>query len=186
MTTSVEAWKPVVGYEGLYEVSDQGRVRSLDRVVLVRRRDKVHSKPLRGRVLRPASKDGEYLCVNLCKDCRTKTFAVHALVLTAFNGIKPEGRECCHWNGNPADNRLENLRWDTPKANGEDRARLGRYRGESRVNAKLNEEKVLAVKQSLSSGISQRRIAQQFGVSRSAIQSIAENRSWAWLIAPAP
>jgi hypothetical protein len=177
----VEAWKPIAGYEGLYEVSDQGRVRSCDRFVLVRRKHKIHQKPLQGRFLRQTKNNHGYFTVALSRNCQPKTYSVHGLVLTAFVGPKPEGFECCHWNGDPTDNRLENLRWDTPKANGEDRARLGRYRGEKRVNSRLTEETVIAVRIDLAAGKSQRQIARAFEVSKSCIQAIADGRSWTWM-----
>jgi hypothetical protein len=58
-----------------------------------------------------------------------RRFFVHRLVLLAFIGPCPGGMECCHWNGDPADNRLSNLRWDTHKANCADTVRNGRIGG---------------------------------------------------------
>ena len=119
-----ENWKPVVGYEGLYEVSDQGRVRSLDRVVPHARSGVMKRK---GKILKqsPINQDG-YLAIGLHRNGHQKKRMVHRLVLMAFVGPCPEGMEGCHNNGVNTDNRLENLRWDTPKENSEDIKRHGR------------------------------------------------------------
>lgn len=106
-----ESWCPVPDYEGRYEVSDRGRVRSLTRQV----EDSVgRVRTFRGRVLSPGSQPPlGHLHVNLSTEGRKRTFAVHALVLMAFVSPRPVGQECCHANGDPRDNRLENLRWGT-------------------------------------------------------------------------
>lgn len=108
--TYIENWRPVPGYEGLYEVSDQGQVRSLDRL-------NSRGHRIKGRVLSPSSKSKGYKQVVLHKEGKALTRTVHLIVLTAFVGPRPEGEECCHNNGDPADNRLENLRYDTPSGN---------------------------------------------------------------------
>jgi hypothetical protein len=111
-----ERWLPVVGYEGMYEVSDQGRVCSLKRAA--------------ARILRPwrDPSDGR-LHVVLCKnDGHPRTRKVPHLVLEAFVGPCPPGQECCHANDIGDDNRWpENLRWDTPSANELDKVRNGRH-----------------------------------------------------------
>lgn len=105
-----EQWKAVPGYEGLYEVSDQGNIRSLDRLSADGRR-------LKGKPVAQASDAGGYRLTWLHKNSKRQMFIVHRLVLSAFVGPCPEGMEGCHDNGDPADNRLENLRWDTKSAN---------------------------------------------------------------------
>ena len=103
-----------------------GRIRSVGRVI--RRSDGGHGTTvrLRGRVLRPAPDASGHLRVALCPgDGRQHTKKVHRLVLEAFVGPCPDGMECCHANGDPADNRLANLRWDTPASNTQDRIRHG-------------------------------------------------------------
>lgn len=116
-----EHWKPVVGYEGLYEVSDMGRVRSLDMV------DSLHRKH-KGRILKQIKFNGTgHVIVNLHKDSRQKACLVHRLVLGAFIGPCPPDMECCHWNDMAADNRLENLRWGTREDNMRDMVRNGKH-----------------------------------------------------------
>ena len=114
-----ERWLPVVGYEGLYEVSDLGRVRSLDRVSNATLR--------KGRILRQSKNTQGRFQVGLHRDRRQTSKTVHKLVLEAFVGQAPPGLEACHNNGNHEDNRLENLRWDTKSSNVLDQVRHGQH-----------------------------------------------------------
>ena len=108
----LEEWRPVLGYEGLYEVSDAGRVRSLSREVRSGRGVRV----VEGRVLHPTPGALGRLSVSLSNG-RAVVRLVHHLVLEAFVGPRPDGAECCHGDGDASNNRLSNLRWDTHRAN---------------------------------------------------------------------
>lgn len=116
-----EQWLPVPGYAH-YEVSDQGRVRSIDRVVQGR------WGPLakKGRILQQ-SDQGRYLVVTLYRDKRPKLFLVQWLVLLAFVGPRPEKLEALHYDDDPHNNRLTNLRWGTPGDNAQDCIRNGNH-----------------------------------------------------------
>jgi hypothetical protein len=109
--TVLEQWRPVVGHPN-YEVSDQGRVRSIDRVVMRAgsRRAKPYAVFRKGQLLRPGPSNYGHLSVVLG---RGKTRMVHTLVLEAFVGPRPKGMDACHGPGGTQDNRLENLRWGT-------------------------------------------------------------------------
>lgn len=115
-------WRPVAGYEGHYEVSDQGNVRSIDRVVI--NRDGV-KRTLRGKMLRPGDGGTGHLIVSLNLNGVASSKKVHRLVLAAFVGPCPAGLVVCHNNGDPTDNRLSNLRYDTYSENLHDRVRHG-------------------------------------------------------------
>lgn len=117
-----EEWKPVVGYEGSYEVSRSGLVRSVPRTV--HRRNGSPMK-LQGRVLRPYTDWKGYELVNLLNMGAGKTTRVHRIVLAAFVGPCPEGHEALHRDGNPSNNRLENLRWGTSLENMADKVKHG-------------------------------------------------------------
>jgi hypothetical protein len=124
MGMSVENWRAVVGFEGLYEVSDLGHVRSLNRIV--------NSFPgltrvAQGRLMRLQPRRSGHLCVGLCRDGRRRLVNVHRLVLEAFVGPCPDGMECCHNDGDATNNRVENLRWDTRSENFLDRGRHGTH-----------------------------------------------------------
>lgn len=108
-----EAWKPVVDYEGYYEVSNLGRVRSVDRVV--------RGRLYKSRILKPNWTGNpigtRYLCVGISKNGVARTTTVHRLVLEAWVGPCPDGCEACHGSGGNTDNSLDNLRWDTHESN---------------------------------------------------------------------
>ena len=113
-----ESWQPVPGYEGLYEVSDLGRVRSLDRLNARKNRwGSVTTVPLKGRVLRPGRSVNDRLQVNLSKENVSWVVPVHKLVALTFLGPCPEGHEIDHVNGNFQDNRLVNLEYVTHQEN---------------------------------------------------------------------
>lgn len=119
-----ERWLPVVGYEGLYEVSDLGRVKSLARYV----RDRGGVRLVRERVLKSKSQGFGYRTVMLCREGHRKTRTIHQLVLESFVGPRPEGMVACHGDGDPANNRRSNLRWDTQSNNLYDAVRHGTNR----------------------------------------------------------
>jgi hypothetical protein len=123
-------WQPVVSYEGRYEVSDDGRVRSLDCVVP----NRYSGRPVKGRELKPWAKPpGGYLMVNLGhSDKRT----IHRLVLEAFVGPCPIGQEALHANDIATDNRRENLRWGTRSENKIDAVRNGRHNHANKTHCK--------------------------------------------------
>ncbi len=124
-----EIWKPVVSYEGQYEVSDRGRVRSLDRVQTYTRTDQYSGRDLiivrrhRGKMLRPGRMTGGHLSVALGKG---NSVCVHVMVLEAFIGPCPSGHESLHRDDVPANNSLDNLRWGTRSDNMHDAIRNGR------------------------------------------------------------
>lgn len=122
MPSQPEEWRPVVGHEGSYEVSSLGRVRSLDRTIVTKAGVR---KRARGRLLAlPINHArGGYPQVTLSTGTRT----VHTLVAAAFIGPRPAGMETCHQNGNPADNRVDNLRYATPSDNNYDAVRHGTH-----------------------------------------------------------
>lgn len=109
--TTNERWLPIPGHEGHYEVSDHGRVRSLDRT-LRQKNGALRWWP--GITLRPMSTTNGYLKVRLGGD---NWRLVHRLVLEAFVGPCPDGMECLHGNDVRNDARLMNLRWGTHKEN---------------------------------------------------------------------
>ena len=119
----VEKWKDVVGYEGYYQVSDQGRVRSVDRVV---KHKKNGPTRLRGRILQPSPRNKcGHLSVVLSKDNVKQALMVHTLVTRAWLGLCPEGMEVRHGVGKETDNRVENLCYGTRAQQYLDRVRDG-------------------------------------------------------------
>ena len=117
---ATEKWLPVVGWEGLYEVSDLGRVRSLDRL-------DARGNRRTGKLLAQSTLTCGHRLVKLCRLGLHTTFQVHRLMLTAFVGACPPGMEACHRNDVPDDNRLVNLRWGTRSENQRDSVRNGTH-----------------------------------------------------------
>lgn len=120
---SDEKWLPVVGREDTYEVSDLGRVRSIDRVVL---RSDGKRRPMPGVTLKPFRHPKGYLYVTFHRPRCNRP--VHQLVLEAFVGLRSEGLETRHLNGDPSDNRLSNICWGTGSENQLDNVRLGTHK----------------------------------------------------------
>jgi HNH endonuclease/NUMOD4 motif len=122
-TNDIEEWRPVVCAPGHYEVSNLGRVRRALHAPRVR-----GARP--GRILRPGrTREGNLwrLLVSLWYGNVGHTVYVHALVAEAFLGPRPtQGHSVDHIDGDPLNNRLENLRWATPKEQSETARRLGR------------------------------------------------------------
>lgn len=119
-----EMWRAIAGYEGFYEVSNAGRVRSLPRVVAYGGSRIGTSATLPGGLLTPHGK--LYPIVRLAKDGHKTSFNIHQLVLEAFVGPRPEGYVACHCDGDRFNNSVGNLRWDTVTENNRDIVRHGR------------------------------------------------------------
>ena len=167
-------WRPIPGYEGRYDVSDDGRVRSYWR------------QPWRStpqRILRPMleTKAG-YPAVVLCDGQTKRRIRIHRLVLEAFVGPRPAGLGARHLNGNPADCRLSNLVWGTQAENMADSVRhTTSPKGVRHGMAKLTEDDVREIRRLLASGAKQIDIAARFGVTDSAVREIKTGRNWGWL-----
>lgn len=154
-----EKWKPVPGYEGLYEVSSQGRVRS----------------PRGMRSLFVAY--GGYVGVTLFRENKPKNWHVHQLVAGAFIGPATGGHEVNHKNLNRSDNRPSNLEYVTASQNMRHALEWGMSQG---VNTLLPKD-VRNIRRALRRGATQKSLAAKYGVSRTTIGAISQGRTWAWL-----
>lgn len=155
-----EHWKSVPGFEGRYEVSSEGRVRSLLRG---------------GRVLKPAvnRKRGGYRQVNLQGGLQRR---VCVLVAAAFLGPRSTGQQVRHLNGVTADDRADNLAYGTAAQNTQDRIAHGRtFSGERHPNARLTYNDVAVIRTSKDSRAD---LAAAFGVSRRHIDAVLAGRRW--------
>ena len=172
-----EEWRPVVGWEKNYEVSNAGRVRRIKT----------------GRILKNC-KSGRYDFVTLYPIGKSKNERVHVLVAEAFHGKRPNGYEVNHKDANKRNNRAENLEWVTPKENHMHAIGLGlggagrgsghgthtcpeSYRGERRWNAKLKESQVLEILR-IGKSVSRQFLADKYGVTRMAISDIVNGKNW--------
>jgi hypothetical protein len=170
-----EVWRSIAGFSGLYEVSNLGRVRSIDRTVKTKRGVDQRWK---GKLLKIICGDGRYPSVALSKCGVEKTFMVHSLVARAFIGECPQGYEVCHNDGSKTNARADNLRYDTRANNHADKISHGTsLRGERNAQAKLSKEDIAEII-SLRGVETQRKIAAKFGVTQSNISCIFLGKSW--------
>lgn len=109
-----ENWKDIPGYEGRYQVSDLGRVRSVDRRVRLVAHGIETTRLARGQMLRPGGRQSGHLTVALG---RGNSQSVHVLVMLAFEGPCPDGHEVLHEDHDPTNNRRTNLRYGTRSEN---------------------------------------------------------------------
>ena len=170
-----EIWKPVVGYEGKYEVSNLGRVRSIDRIIIKKRATGDFPFTWKGKILRPGPKESGHLTVAIG---RYNSKDVHILVLEAFVGPCPEGHEGLHFDDVATNNVLSNLRWGTRSENLHDAVRNGKKAVGIKVyNAKLNDDAVrfirLHANQKTACGM-----AKIFGVTSNAVQQVIDGVTW--------
>lgn len=110
----MENWKDIPGYEGRYQVSDLGNVRSVDRYVRLATNNGATQRLAKGRLLRPGARPSGHTTVALGK---RNSVGVHQLVLLAFVGPCPAGHEVLHDDHKPANNVLTNLRYGTRSEN---------------------------------------------------------------------
>jgi hypothetical protein len=109
----------------------------------------------------------------------SKQYFVHVLVLECFVGPRPEGMQCCHINGNPKDNRLENLRWGTPESNWDDKREHGTATiGTKQTQAKIRESDVLEIFRLRSEGFKLKDIAARFSISIAKVHQILAGKNW--------
>lgn len=177
-----ENWKPVPNFEGYYEVSDIGRVRSVDRSVNRQYPDgRTCTVKRKGSIRKLDYRDG-YAAVCLQADKRIFKAYVHRLVCEAFNGACPDGKSIvAHCDGNPANNTAGNLRWATEAENQRDREPHGTHnRGERSHLSKLTWDSVEEIRNSpLPSNV----VAATFGVTAANIRQIRRGQTWVPLAA---
>jgi hypothetical protein len=169
-----ETWLPIPGWEGWYEVSNRGGVRSV-----TRRAGGNGGRTVRGRVLRPHLTTRGYMQVALWAKGRSAKRLAHTLVLLAFVGPPAAGHECRHLNGVRNDNRLENLAWGDRRTNMADKYAHGTQPvGEAVLTSKLTEADVREIRRLRADGASLKAIAAKFGIDFAHVSSIARRRVW--------
>jgi hypothetical protein len=168
-----EEWRPVIGYEDHYEVSNIGRVR----------RTKSGRGATAGRLLKRYDRCGDgYRFVQLSKNDVKRTFGVHVLVAEAFICPRPPGKVPNHKNLIKSDNCVENLEWLTCSENAQHAIEAGRHGGrpmpgEKNGRAKLSAGQVAQIR-AQKGKVGQRTLARLCGVSKTAIQKIHQGLAW--------
>lgn len=165
----MEKWLPVVDFEGLYEVSNKGDVRSCERMCSVQSSTgSRHVRCYRAITLRVCFNNVGYPIVFLSKQGKKKARKVHVLVAQAFLGPCPNGFLVRHLDGNPKNNCIHNLAYGTPRENNLDKARHGTTR--------LSISDIAEIRSRIATGETHRSISKSFGVSRGLITHINMGR----------
>lgn len=155
-----ERWRPVVGYEGLYEVSARGRVRSRNGILAVNRATK-------------------YPSVTLSVAGKRKQALIHQMVAAAFVGERPVGFDVTHDDGNRANNRRHNIVYKTRLENIRDKIRHGTIaRGSMIGSAVLEEDKVRDIRSRVGRGELKSAVAKLYGISSTHVKRIVTCESW--------
>lgn len=171
----MEIWKDVLGYEGIYQVSDLGNVKSLDRVSYHPRFGDMN---LKGGIKKQCNNRYGYLMVGLHKEGRLKSHTVHRLVAIAFIPNPENKSEVNHKFGNKKDNRAIVLEWNTQEENIEHAIRTGLSvsKGEYNSNSKLTESQVLEIRKNTTKTMRQMSI--EYNVVFSCISGIIKRKTW--------
>jgi len=176
-----EIWKPVVGFEGFYEVSSLGRVRSLDRTTTTRgNKIKPYKRSWKGRILSHSFIEG-YPSVILYKESEPHTLRIHRGVLSAFLRLPKSGEVCMHLDHCRSNNHLTNLKWGTQRENMQQSVDDGKLcKGEDKPFAKLSNTDVQEIKSLLRDGsrLTHREIGKRYGVTVGVISNINTGRAW--------
>lgn len=179
----MEEWKDIPGYEGIYQASSLGQIRSVDRYTQQKNRwGTISNNFIKGRLLAQTKSEPAvgYLRyeVKLSKEGKAKTKIVSQVIALTFIGPRPAGVQVAHWDGNSLNNRKDNLRYASAKENTHDKFRHGTMLRGSRVGtSKLSEDQVRHI-------ISMRgkcrliELAEKYGVRESLISRIQTGKRW--------
>jgi hypothetical protein len=167
-------WKDVIGYEGIYQVSNDGLIKSLERICYHRNGK---SYKLNERLLTlKLPKNAKYYQVILYKDYGYKLHRIHRLVGEAFLYKENDNLEINHKDGNKLNNNLSNLEWVTKSENIiHSHNVLNQDNGENRYNSKLKSSDIFEIR---NSNLSQIKLAEKYNVSKTCIQHIKTYKSW--------
>jgi hypothetical protein len=170
----IEKWKDISGFEGKYQISNIGRVRSLDRIT--------NNRQFKGAIKTPQISNTGYYRVHLCTENRkTKPFSIHRLVATHFLPSIGGKNVVNHIDGDKLNNRLDNLEWVTISENTKHSYDTGLQimgRSEKNPASKYTEGQIREVKKLSKMNYSRKHISEATGVSRAMIHSVLKNKSW--------
>ena len=171
----------ISGYEGIYVVSNLGRVRSVDRTIISK--DGV-ARRLKGKVLKLVRATYGYHMVGLHKDGEVKLMLVHRIVAKAWLPNPRNLPVVMHLDDVTDNNRVSNLKWGTHKENTQDmiaKNRCNPLRGSEVENSKLIEKDIPKIRKLLAKGCEQKEIANKYGVDPSLISHIKRGKKWSYI-----
>ena len=176
-----EIWIDIFGYEKLYQVSSYGKIKSLN-----------YKRMNTERILAPNKDKDGYLLISLSKNGIVKKYKIHQLVLTHFVGPKPFDKAVSrHMNNKRDDNLYTNLQWSTKSENQKDRIlnntvstnlKLINQFGSNNRKSKLNNDKVLEIRNLIKNNYSDSEIADLYGVLRKCINDVRNHKTWNHII----
>lgn len=168
-----EIWKDIKGYEGYYQVSNLGNVRSLDR--------KIGSRILKGRGVKAVTDKDGYLMAHLSRNGKATYFRIHRLVAISFIQNKENLKEINHKDENKTNNRVDNLEWCTTRYNinhGSRNAKVSlALSGERSRTHKLSEAHVREIREAKGK-LTRKELAKRYSVSESQIGRIWTRKEW--------
>jgi hypothetical protein len=179
-----EIWRDIIEYEGLYQVSNLGNVKSIVGI-RIDSRSRIYKLPLK--VLKSQYDRYGYLHVSLYRQKKVKHKLIHRLVLEAFIGNCPKGNYANHKDGNRANNKLNNLEWCTPSENNLHAFRVLNRKpvyvcGIKNANAKLTDDKIRYAKELRQKGFTFQKIADELGIAKSHAKRIIDGKSWGHIL----
>lgn len=173
-----ETWKDIEEFEGIYQISNMGNIRSIDRTIICKNNS---LKFLKGKMKKPSSDKDGYQTIILHKNNKSYNKKIHRLVLNAFEKNNEE-LQVNRINGIKSDNRLENLEWVTPKENIEHCKRTGLNHsriGENHYSSKLTENDVIEIRYLCeNTNLKHREIAEMYDLSVGHISDIKLKKAW--------
>ena len=169
-----ERWRPIMEFQGLYEISNFGRVRSISRYVAIGNQG--GKRLIEGKILKHRLTSG-YPSIMLYDGKKEANRLIHRLLALAF--IPGTGEVVRHLDGNPLNFRLDNLAWGSYVDNEADKLAHGKTAmGETHGNAKLNDYLVIKIREMHKNGFSQIDIARAVGVGRGAVGCVVRRETW--------
>jgi hypothetical protein len=176
-----EIWKDIIEYEGLYQISNYGRVKSLQRIIY-----KVDGRiqTFKERILKPATDKNGYQQIGLHKNCKQKTIQIHREVAIAFIPNPENKPEVNHCDGIKNNNNDWNLEWNTSSENNQHAYNTGLKignKGEKHGMCKLTNLQVIEIR-NLKDKLIQQKIADKYGVNQQQISKIINHKLWTHLL----
>lgn len=181
-----EKWKPIEGYEGLYEVSNLGRIKSLQRTTTLKNKGgAIYTRTHKEKILAQTF-DGRhyYLQVILCKNGKGKKHLVHRLVANAFIENPLMLPEVNHIDEDKTNNCAVNLEWCTHKYNNNYGKKRTSSQGEKNSQNKFSEELIKQVRSEFVAGDPEKgltALSKKYGISRPHLCAILHGNRWGWL-----
>lgn len=174
-----ELWKPIIGYEGLYEVSNFGNIKSLSKVHhLGAKNQYISQERLLTLSIQKCHFNYKRYRVNLWANDKAKMFKVHRLVAQAFIPNPENKPQVNHIDNNPLNNNVSNLEWVTNRENLDHCLKQGRFnRGSNNGMSKLNEQKVLEIRELIKTK-DKDYLVKKYKVAKTTITSVLNRTVW--------